>query len=488
MARKPLDRREFLKLGAGAALLAACGGESDGAGAGADAAPPDAIAPDGGVADALAPDGGAADALAPDAAVAVEDAALFPTAVLAGDMRPDRVLVRGRTTLDEPVTLRLFADNFDALDLVSETPVTPAEGHLAAELEGLDAGTTYHFAFFAGGRRSPMGRFRTPPAAGTLEAVTFAATACTNSANTPYRTLSLAAERGADALLHLGDMSYNDGAETREEFRRKWETTLKDPGYRDVFAKMGLYATWDDHEISNNNLIDGLPHNGELTAESRAAGIEAFFEALPVGRTGARSLYRSFRWGDSVEVFVLDCRGERIYTDEGLQQYVSPEQMAWIKAGLSASPCHFKVVLNSVPILRFPPDLGFENDRWQGCPSQRDELLDHITSNDIRNVWFLSGDLHFGAVARVEVDGPRRRMRDILCGPGASSYNPLKLFYDRDPASVERFFPPAQFSHLNFVHAATLLRFEPDANRVQVTFLAADGSTLYDAALGEDDA
>ena len=46
-----------------------------------------------------------------------------------------------------------------------------------------------------------------------------------------------------------------------------------------------------------------------------------------------------------------------------------------------------------VPITNMPPPLwGNQNDRWQGYPPQREELLNHIIDADVRNVVFISGD------------------------------------------------------------------------------------------------
>ena len=73
-------------------------------------------------------------------------------------------------------------------------------------------------------------------------------------------------------------------------------------------------------------------------------------------------IWRSFRWGHSAEVFVLDCRGERRPSTRSVNPtresvYISRAQMDWLKAGLRASPAVFKFIVNSVPIYGRPGGL-----------------------------------------------------------------------------------------------------------------------------------
>lgn len=436
----------------------------------------------GGQADA----GGEPDAAAqaPDPAEGTtEDLELFLTAVIAGSMTDTSAIICGQVADGAPATLRLWDEATQ--EVVREVELTPTEGRFKTTIEGLTAATRYRFAFFRDDVRSQLGGFRTAAAPGDLSPVTFGATACTNHALRPYTSLVVAAGEEMDAFCHLGDFSYNDGAETHAEYHERWTRQLADDGYRALFARAGLYATWDDHEIGNGDWDQFPP-------AQREAGIAAWHEALPVPGDGSEPIWRTFRWGDAVELFVLDCRNERrpetIDTDEPI--YISPEQMEWLKSTLSASTAHFKVVLNSVPITWFPPPIWvLQQDRWQGYAAQRAELLDYIVDEDIRNVWFLSGDFHMGLVAHVEAEGARRRMYEILCGPGAGiPKNPAAALAERDDASRDLVYPPetAQFLYSSIRDSATLITFDPTDDTVRVRFI--DGETeevLYDEVLTE---
>lgn len=489
-----IDRREFLRAGAAATLALSLAGagcdDAEGEPVAQDGAvtlPPDAGA-DAGSPDAGSPDTGPSDAGPGTAADRPQDDERFPTAALAGAMTATGALIRGQTTEAEAV-LRIWPEDAPA-EVAFEARVAAADGYLLATAEGLQPGTRYAFAFLQDpaddgpGARSPIGRFRTAPAADARPALTIGATACTNRRQSPYHSLSLLARQEMDVFCHLGDMSYNDDSRSVDDFRALWGFTLREAGYRAVFGRVGMYQTWDDHEIANNDELYTLPR------EVITAGRQAFFEALPTPEGPNGELWRSYRWGATAEIFVLDCRLERQpetrETPDAI--YISRAQMDWLKQALVDSPCHFKILLNSVPITHFP--WPAEADRWQGYAAQREELLDHLHDAGLDNVWFLSGDLHLGCVARVEPPGGARRNRwEILCGHGASFGNPLAYAASRSEAQRDRYLPANQFVHFNIQFAATTLTFDPADDSVRVRFLdAATEEVLYDEVLRESEA
>ena len=158
--------------------------------------------------------------------------------------------------------------------------------------------------------------------------------------------------------------------------------------------------------------------------------------------------------------------------------------MNWLKSALAASECHFKIILNSVPIAKLPTVWLSENERWQGFPDQRDELLDFITNSPVDNVWFLSGDFHMGAVWRVEKTGLRRHIWEILCGPGGSKQSARYELASSDPSLFETFFEADQVKYASGDWAATTLKFDPVTDSVTVTFIDSDtGEISYQDVL-----
>jgi len=486
------SRRAVLSASVGAlAALAGCG-EPKRAEPRADASPPDTGPPDVSGSD-VGPDAALSDAAAPDAGPAgVEalplDEDRFPLGVQAGSATSAGALLW--TFVAEAGAYSVHVWPEAAPEQATALPVqVPAEvdGYVRVTADALTPDTVYRYAFVFEGQaaraRSVIGRFVTALAPGGRRVVRLGATACTNFSRAPYRTLELMAAERLDFFCHLGDMSYNDGAETLTAFRAKWVRTLLDPGYRALLASTGTYITWDDHEI-----IDGSGF-AAASPELIAAGKQAFFEALPVAHREGDRFWASYRWGDTVEVFVLDSRTERRpetrETPEA--EYLSAAQFAWLTQALQDSPCHFKLLLNSVPITALPPLWIFENDRWAGYAAQRRALLDFLSAQAIENVFFLSGDFHVGAVSRVDANGADARHWEVWAGPGASNGNPLQLIADNDPAQRAQIYPPEQFLYASGRHAATTLELDPAANTVRVRYVALDAAgapeVLFDQAL-----
>lgn len=336
-------------------------------------------------------------------------------------------------------------------------------------------------------QRSPLGIVKTAHHPDSTAPVLVAATTCTKYNHMPYIALSRMAEEECDVFLHLGDMSYNDGAKSIEEYRERWYETLNDKGYRDILSKAGMYIAWDDHEFNNNFNPE------EFAPDNLAAGKAAFFETLAAEPNEDGGLWKSFRWGKSVEFFILDSRTERrpstLDTDD--QQYISPAQMEFLKNALLQSPCHFKVLMNSVPMTKFDSQIwGFLGDRWQGYVADREEILSFIDENDIKNVWFLSGDFHIGFVGILnrsrEKTLLRHRMWEIAVGPGGNLGNPIMALAEASDDSYDEIFPDDQFLYGEGKIAATFFVFDPQNDRVRVRFVDPEDNTiLFDRWLSQ---
>ena len=403
-----------------------------------------------------------------DAETLPEEDEAFPIAIMAGEMKPTSAMVTTWIPDGQPRLLRIWrpgpADG--TVIVAAEVEVTPnAAGFVKVPVEGLCPGTWYRYAFLRGPvdafeSRSPIAEFRTAIADDVLEPLTVTVSSC-NGSSLNWPALELVADEYYDMFLHLGDMSYNDGAYSLPEFRDKWRQFLGASGFRKAYARAGLYATWDDHEIDDNSRFDRETMDpSEL--QKRQNAMDAYFEVLPIDAEGPDyRLWRSFRWGLTAEIIVLDCRYER-RPSQG--QYMSQEQMDWLKDRLLNSPCHFKVIMNSVPITNMPLAWSVaSSDRWEGFPQSRNELLGFINEHQIDNIWFLAGDFHVSFVSRLEpsVTNHASTIREIAVTGG--NENPV-------PESILAMTPP-QFAYGTRRARALLLTFDPQANAVNVRFI-----------------
>lgn len=409
-----------------------------------------------------------------------QDDVTFPLAVMAGEMRPTSVMFAVWISDGVPKLLRVWTPaDAGTVTLVAEQQVVPdADGFVKVTVLGLCPGTWYEYGYFIEQDdgfvgRSLIGRVRTAIADDALEPLVIAMSACNGDANGDYTwpALDVMADEYYDVFVHLGDMAYNDGLFSLPEYRENWRRYLGADGFKRAFGAAGLYATWDDHGIDDNSGFDPRSMTPE-DLERRSNALTSYFEALPIdGGPPDFRLWRSFRWGLTAEIIVLDCRYER-RASQGI--YISQAQMDFVKQRLAESPCHFKVVMNSVPITNMPLlwDLA-AFDRWEGFPEQRDELLQFIDANDIGNVWFLSGDFHVCFVSRIEPDGQNLSAvtREIACTGGNTNILGSTLF-------------GGQFAYGTSQPRGLIIMFDPEANAVNVRFIDPDtGDDDYNESL-----
>jgi phosphodiesterase/alkaline phosphatase D-like protein len=366
-----------------------------------------------------------------------------------------------------------------------------------ARVTRLAANTAYYFRWVQGTRRSSTGKFRTAPSPASNASVRFAWSGDAdaqpqsgqrrpfwNSFET-YRSM----QRENNAFnVNLGDTIYSDtevGAQqaggvfrpvvpTAKTTAAKWakyRMNLAQANLSNLRGAAAMYNHWDDHEFINDFT------RSENGAAIYQAGVRAFRDYMPVSY-GANGIYRSARWGRNLEVFFLDersfrsakasrngqCDDSRGNPDLGptapqstrntfaaiyppLSQPVKPgcvqaindpgrtmlgsRQYATFTAALKRSTATFKVVMNEVPIQQF---YALPYDRWEGYASERRRLMDYIASNQVKNVVFLTTDVHATFVNTIKFstlgeEGPPvdTNIFDITTGPVATKNFHLEL-------------------------------------------------------------
>lgn len=398
----------------------------------------------------------------------------FPLGLASGDVEATRAVLWTRYDGMAALRLRVWRMDGDTYaERVADTAVVPGDGgYVHLDVSGLTAGARYRYAFFEEDgsgtlvARSAIGAFRAALAAGQSEVLTFGACSCTHQGTTPT-PLARAGERAdLDLFLLLGDTSYNDGADTLAEYRTRWAANLASPEYRVLRASTSVLAAWDDHEVTN----DFNPET--IDPQKFAIAKQTFFENLPLRRDPANPdrIWKTMRWGDTAEFFVLDCRGERKPSTRfngAPQIYLSREQLDWFKAALQASTARFKIILNSVPITDFGFSV-FTGDSWVSYAQQRSEILGFIETENIGGVLWVSGDHHFASVGTVTAVGRGENQLEVLVGPGAQGAN---LAY--------ALLRPPRWPFATGTNNYTAFRLDPATGKVEVTFVDGAGAELF---------
>ena len=379
------------------------------------------------------------------------------------------VLEVARTARFAPIVVRRKLVASAANDLTVQTVVT-----------NLEANTAYVYRFRQANAVSRVGRFRTAPEATEDARVRFAisgdadATPTAPSAGPFFNHFEVYARMAGEANafnINLGDTIYSDSgvggtppALTVDQKRAKYRLNLSVPALTQLRASAALYSHWDDHEFVNDFT---RAENGE---DLYRAGVKAFRDYAPVAYGADDGLYRSFRWGENLELFFLDersfrsakasaggtCNGPGGGPDlaptapqpvrsafaslvPSLAQPVAPECLAAIAdpqrtmlgarqydrftTAIARSTATFKVIVNEVPIQQF---YALPYDRWEGYAAERTRLIEFLRAN-VKNVVVLATDTHATFVNDVrlqtlEPPGPvNSGILEVVTGPVATN-------------------------------------------------------------------
>jgi len=226
----------------------------------------------------------------------------------------------------------------------------------------------------------------------------------------------------ADFFLFVGDTAYADvpcdrpdtvpganfRASTLPQFRARHLYNRRDAGLQALLRGLSVYAIWDDHEVRND--FAGTTH--PLMPVGRQAFLDYWPIASPAEEPGR--LYRRFRWGRLLELFILDTRQYR--SDNALpdgpgKTMLGAAQRRWLVDGVTSSTATWKVVVSSVTLgmATGRPErrdgwsaaniLGFPQD-GAGFATERDAILRAFRTRAVRNLIFVAADVHHAELIR----------------------------------------------------------------------------------------
>jgi alkaline phosphatase D len=216
-----------------------------------------------------------------------------------------------------------------------------------------------------------------------------------------YRIFTSMASQKADFVLWLGDNLY-----LREPDWNSWTGIIKRythtrslPELQPLLASSQNYAIWDDHDYG--------PDNSNKSFGNKYQTLEAFrlFWGNPTYGTGdIKGAITSFQWGDA-DFFLLDNRWYRD-PDEIIKEgktMLGEKQLEWLLESLATSKATFKIVamggqfLSDVTTAETYCAYGFEKEREQ--------IISFIYKQNIKNVIFVTGDVHFSEMSVLKQEG-----------------------------------------------------------------------------------
>jgi alkaline phosphatase D len=393
----------------------------------------------------------------------------FRHGVASGDPRHDRVIIWTRVTPSDAATAgsgkgkpvdvswEVARDRrFRKVVAGGVVTATKRSDHVVKlDVTGLKPGETYYYRFKVKGKRSRVGTMRTaPPPAASAANLRFGLVSCSNYEGGYFTAYRYLAERtDLDFVLHLGDYIYEYGTGgygpgpdfgrvhapeheivTLSDYRQRYGQYREDMDLQDLHAANPFITIWDDHEVANDTYADGAENHqpdaeGDFIAR-RDDAYRAYFEWMPIReRRNPHRLYRHFRFGSLADLHMLDLRQYRDQQppnqadpskDDPERTITGDKQMTWFKNGLQNKSATWRLIGNQVMFVPWDtaPDVPFNVDAWDGYRSDRQELVDHLTTNEIDNVVWFTGDIHTSWACEVPVSKPTY----LVDGPACTEF------------------------------------------------------------------
>lgn len=230
-----------------------------------------------------------------------------------------------------------------------------------------------------------------------------------------------------DFILLLGDQIYADAlgplwpATSEEKFQHIYSKAFSQPHFSKAASHIPLYMAFDDHEV-HNDFTEGLDEYSRKHPERTDNAMNALYAHqliyTPVfDKVVSENEYVAYikgqgdhelptrHWYDIdrgfARFFICDTRAQR-----EPNKMLDNEQFEALLEWLKKDPEKIKFVASGTTVIvdADTPGTG-KPDNWARAKHQRQQLIDCIVGEGIKNVFFLSGDVHAHFAAQLTVNG-----------------------------------------------------------------------------------
>jgi len=217
------------------------------------------------------------------------------------------------------------------------------------------------------------------------------------------------------------NVNWTNVNQIRDIYNKHWEYNGADRHLQDLLGNTSLYSQADDHEVINNYGDWSYWNNATKDRVGLKnlvnTSIQTFFDfsTIDKNKTNPQQIYRHFNWGKDMDLFILDAHSYRDRNDLPQNSTTinktlfGKEQLNWLEQGLLKSNATWKVVSDDDPI--FIPECQndgihapFGCDNWatdgntsMNFVNERNEFLTFLDNHNIKNVIFITTDVHFPA-------------------------------------------------------------------------------------------
>jgi alkaline phosphatase D len=328
---------------------------------------------------------------------------LFPVhGPMIGNVSDTSAILWARTSSQMSLQFVLSEKTSFRKPIYSEVVETQPEDEFASQvtISGLKPNNLYYYRIILNGKTLPSTfSFKTQPRQFQPSEIVIAFGG--GAAYIPWhrKMWTTLASHQLNALLMLGDNVYIDYPENTPIQQYCYYQRQSEPEWRHLTSRTPVYAIWDDHDFGDNDEYGGPEiDNPSWKIPVYKTFTNQWANASYGGGISQPGVWFSFVLGE-VEFFMLDCRyyREPSFVGDTLSNpsMLGPVQKKWLLDGLASSKAAFKVIVSAVPWADGAKhDMEGKFDTWKGYASERQEIFNHLTNNEISGVLLLAGDRH----------------------------------------------------------------------------------------------
>ncbi len=401
----------------------------------------------------------------------------LPNGISSGDTTQTSTILWTRSAVLGGVRFQVFDEESEVVD--ETVTVDDIEKPAKLLVDHLKPSEKYQFKVTSPDGKSLKGNFKTAMESNAHKALSFGVSGDWRGELAPYPALKNIDGKNLDFFVKLGDTIYADIASpaapqgqvrTLAEYRAKHEEVYASHNGINSFAKLqrnvSIFSTIDDHEVINDFAGGATASTDPRFAETQGLinqaplynnGLQAFVEYNAIGdqryprvgdalTDGRPDLYRAQRYGLTAGIYILDARSFRNQELSGVGNISDPAQIGeFIARSFDAGKTQTRSMLGRKQLDRLKSDLlaaqrdgviwkfvavpePIQNlgilgasDRFEGYASERSELLGFIDEQAIKNVVFISADIH-GSIINDLTYQKRADVLSVLARTG----NPLE--------------------------------------------------------------
>jgi alkaline phosphatase D len=282
-----------------------------------------------------------------------------------------------------------------------------------------------------------------------------------------YKIYNAMAVTGADFMLWLGDNVYLREADwdSWTGIVHRYTQARQTPELRKFIASMHNYAILDDHDFGPND-SDRSFWNKNKTLKA----FELFWANPSYGVGEIKGAITSFEYADC-EFYLLDNRSYRNPNKrvEENKTELGEDQIQWLFDKLSSTYAQFKFVVMGGQLLSTSKE--YESYSNHGFDGERQRIIDFIQQNNIKNVVFLTGDVHFSEVSVLKQEG-KPTIWDITSSPLNSGANTNAISQKNELRIPESVIMQRNYTEIKVVG-------DKEHRHLEINYYDVDGKKLY---------